>query len=167
MINVSGQQPSKVRSTRDECEMGHLENSIQYSRQRCNATDTASRFELIASPNQRIFRLKRSNPRGCSLPNRVYGFEILKKIRVFWIFFRIFWVFLFFSDFLDFFRIFLIFRIFSDFLDFFSDFLGFSNFLDFSDFSNFLDFFRFFFDFFRIFLIFSDFPDFFLSTRIL
>ena len=42
------------------------------------------------TPNQILY------PRGCSLPNRVYGSKILKKIpRIYWIFF---------SDFSDFFR---------------------------------------------------------------
>ena len=51
------------------------------------------------TPNQILY------PRGCSLPNRVYGSKILKKIpRIYWNFFPIFRIFLdLLSDILDFF----------------------------------------------------------------
>ena len=51
------------------------------------------------TPNQILY------PRGCSLPNRVYGSKILKKIpRIYWIFFQIFRIILdLLSDILDFF----------------------------------------------------------------
>ena len=77
-----------------------------------------------------------SNPRSCSLPNRVYGFYILKKkILGFFRVSHIFRIFSVFSDFSDFFRFFRFFRFFSDF----------SGFLDsFQIFRIFLDFFRFF-----------------------
>ena len=56
--------------------------------------------------------------RGCSLPDRVCGFSILKKSLDFWKFFKFF---RFFGFFLDFFGFFGFFRIFSD---FFRIFLG-------------------------------------------
>ena len=101
--------------------------------------------------------------RGCSFPNRVYGFSILKK---FLGFFQIFWDFLYFRSFLDFFRFFDFFRIIRIFL-YFSNFFGFFDFFHifrffqifriFSDFSIFFGFF----EFFQIFRFFSDFSIFF------
>ena len=94
-------------------------------------------------------------PRGCSLPNKVYEFEIHKQSPcIFPDFFRIFldFFFGFFFYFFGFFRIFL--EFFWIFFGFFSDFLRI--FLDF--FWIFSDFFRIFFEFFWIFFgFFSDF----------